>query len=464
MMTTVKKNTKPVYEEVLDSFNRKISVIVKKTQDNVAEQRYKGQKSGEIDNLMKCDIFSFINWEITSAEREAVGVSDYEHTVEKPLSREFSNEEHNRIYDEITDSFIQGVGNMYTNSIVGGIITNYTEARKKNETTYADNIQKIKGFLDAKGTVAQNRFDGDAGAKSTMTKINKIKTVIESDIAAKEGEIRSKKKEIERLTSDIEVFEGIIYVSPEPSLDGVKYPIPEPTVGKDLLAVIGESFTSLAKPFIFLVDKLFEGFKGFTNWIGVHAREFTAFISKMATQPAFWITILFAVVNTFLFHRLFSYMFSDSSMVRMLMAMYISVFAILPFFASKHLSEYSDSSNDRATKALLGFDTVLILVAITYLIMAVKHRHIYADDRQIQIFAAIIIGLLPFLTSIVTGFINYRRLKNNPATYENQSGTAVNETETQPCEVETQPTEAKLVAKNNNDHEEIIYEGATQHE
>ena len=109
MTTTINKNAMPVHEEVVVSFNQRISAIVRKARDSVAEHRNKGQKSGEIDNLMKCALFNFINWELTAKECEGVGVSGYESTVENPIIHELPNEEYSRICDEVADSFIQGI-------------------------------------------------------------------------------------------------------------------------------------------------------------------------------------------------------------------------------------------------------------------------------------------------------------------------------------------------------------------
>jgi hypothetical protein len=445
---------KPTYEDAVDALYRKISATVKKARDKVGELRGRGRKIGEIENLMEHDTFNY--WELPKAERENIGISGYESTVEKPLTHEASREQHGRIYDEIVESFIHSVPSIYLDSVTSSIISNIRNARKKNEATLADNIQRAKCFLDAKGTAAQNHVNYGTEVNNTMVRINEIRGDIETDIAAKKSKLMAKNGEIERLEADIRRFEAIINErkSPNQSNDGGKT-FEEPTIGKEILSAVGDSLATVAIPFIFIGGKLSVFFK----WIGEHSREFTAFIRKIATQPAFWVTILFAIVNGFLFRRLFSYMFADSSMVLMLIAMFVSVFAILPFCVSKHLRDFGENADNRATKALLAFDVVLVLVTLPYLAMAVQHRHIYAETAQVQLFAAIAIGLMPFFMSIVTGFMNYNRLKSNSAIAEAQNSAVTNEVVTQVCETEVQSTETELIPEDNvgnNREEEIV--------
>jgi hypothetical protein len=463
MTTTVKKKLKPTLEEVLDTFYRRISRIVKRARDDVSAYEGKGRKCGEIANLMKCDIFKFINWELTTAERESINISGYERIVDPPLSRELPNEEHGRAYDEVAESFIQNTRCPYTPSIEAGIVSNYRDVLRTNESIYTDNIQRVEEFLDAQIATVQNRLDGGASVVNVMARISDIQTDIETDIDVMKSKLTDKKKKIEALEFEIDVFKSLMHDRPlppkgDPDEDGFK----ESTTGKDVLAVIGDSLASLATPFIFLAGKISEGGKGFFEWVGEHLRSFYAFIKKTAFQPAFWVAILFAFVNTPLFHRLFSYMFSDRSMVYMFTAMFVSNFAILPFSASKHLYDLNENQGSLVTKVRLAFDVTLALVATAYPIMVMQNKHIYAEEARVQIFAAFAIGLLPFLTSTVIGFMNYNRLKTLGAIAGAQNDTTVNETEAQEHETGTQPTKAEPLPENETDDnsgEKLIMEG-----
>jgi len=446
-----------MYEVILDTFYRGNSTIVKRARDDVAEQN-KGRKSGEIANLIQCDLFKFINWEFTPVERENIGVIGYVNRVGKPTIYELPDEEYERVCDEIFDSFLQNERNMYTNSIVAGSIANHRNAREENDAVYAGNVQTAEELFDAKIAAAQSRLN----AQNVMTRIGDTKKDINADITANKSKLAVKKGEIEKLQKSVNDLRDKINEDSRVGEIPDGGDIPDPRPIREMLFVVLAQLAAMGRPFVSLGRKLSKGGKGFFGWIGEHCQVLSTFIRKIATQPAFWVALLFAAVNGSFSHRLFDDMFTDTLMVLMFTGICTSVFSILPFHVSKHIKECGENPN-RATKTLLTFESVLAsLFAVAYPVLTSQHSHIYADNEQTQFVAATAVGLLPIVTACIIGFMNYWKLKGNgeTPTLTDVIETIMSEVTDQSGEAEQQPEETDSASGNENqdNNEEIMIE------
>jgi branched-subunit amino acid transport protein len=292
--------------------------------------------------------------------------------------------------------------------------------------------------------------------QNVLKRIGDIRAEITTYVSVNKITLTAKKDKIASLNATIDELREIIKEDSKPIKTGKsKKPYEESPFGEEFLGVVGESLVSMAKPFIFLGRKLSQFFK----WVSGHGNEFSAFIRKIATQPAFWVALLFAIVNGSFSHRLFDDMFTDTLMVLMFTGICTSVFSILPFHVSKHIKECSENPN-RATKTLLTFESTLAsLVAIAYPILTSQHSHIYAESEQTQFVAATAVGLLPIVTACIIGFMNYWKLKGNgeTPTLTDVIETIVSEVTDQSAETEPQPsTDTDSVVGNDtgDDHEE----------
>lgn len=460
MPAATTKHQKPIHEQILNGFYRQNTTAVKKVRDMVRDacnipsqagkngkdqKPRKGSKLGEIKNLLKDDLFNGINWELTPIERESVSINGYVRTVGKPTTYEMPDEDYVRIGGEIADSRIQGETSIYENTIVAGCIANYGDACQKNDAIYAGNVQRAEEFLDTKIAAAQNQL----GVQNTMKRINDIRADINADVAENKSTLAAKKGEIAGLNATIKKLRDIIHGDIEPGeLE------PEPP-GGDILPVVLAQLVALGKPFVFLGKKIGEGGKGFFNWLGEHCQTLSAFIRKIATQPAFWVALLFAVINGTLAHRLFNYMFTDTLMVVVFTLLCVSGFSILPFPVSKDILKCSENPNS-ATKARLTFESVLAsLLAVAYPVLTSQHSHIFAETEQVQFVAATAVGLLPTVTACIIGFMNYWKLKGDSETpaLTDVIEAIVSEITEQPNETEPQST-AEPASETDDNHED----------
>lgn len=421
MSALTTKNSKPILEQILNDFNRQNTAIIRKAKDMVRvansiptkaskngkpQKTYKNSKLGKIKNLVDNELFNGSNYEFLPVERENVGVNGYIRTVDTPST--FEGIEFKRVCEDIITSHIQGETSMYESSIVAGGTTLFKDAHGKNEIICETNVQNIEDFLDAKIAAAQNHLN----TQSLLNEIGSIGGEINDDIAEMEKKRDVKNGEIKRLEYNIEELVRILnpqIVQPEDTNEVFK----ESTTGEEIMEVVGVSLLSVAKPFIFLGRKIGEGSKGFFNWLGEHCQTLTAFIRKVAMQPAFWIALLFAIINAPFIHRLFDEMFTDSLLVLVLTLLCTSGFSILPFPLSKDIKRCGENP-DNAIKARLTFESVLVsLLAVAYPILTSQYSHIYAEAEQAQFVAATAVGLLPTIMACVIGFINYFRLKGD---------------------------------------------------
>lgn len=441
------KTAIPVHEEAVDKLNRNVNKVIRRAWAIVKEDRDRDRKIGEFENLMKSEVFNYANWEISDQDIKDLGIREYENTVEKPLEYELPNQQHHKAYDEIADSFIHNDNSMFRSIVTDDIISSLKKKLKANNAIHADNTQRIESFVEAKGTAAQSLFDRGVGIENTLKRIDEKRSGIDADIAAMKSKIPEKKREIERLESDIEVLESLIYTPPVCNDTSKEREVKEKMTGAEVLSVVGGLILSMFTPFIFLAGKLSGGFKAFFKWIGEHSREFNAFIRNISTQPAFWLTIPFAIVNSIIFYHMFMFIFEgDSSKVLLLTAIYTAGCALLPFYASKHLRELRENLGRPAKRAVLIFEGVLVLLAISYPIMAIQYRRIYEQDTMFLIYEAIEVGLFPILTSLIIGFMRYRRPGNTSEIDETRNSAAIIECGTKPMKI---PEE-------NDNHKEII--------
>ena len=470
MSAATTKRQKPILEQILNDFYRQNITAVKKVRDMVkdacaastqtgkkgyVQEPRKGSKLGEIRNLLKDDLFNGSNWEFLPIERENIRVNGYVNSVGPPTTWELPDEDYVRVCGEIADSRIQGETNIYENTIVAGSISNYGDACQKNDAIYAGNVQCAEEFMDAKIAEAKSQL----GVQNTMKRIGDIRTEINADISTDKSTLAAKKGKIATLNTTIDEIQKIIDDDSKPiKKEGGLRPYKKKTPGGDILPVVLAQLAAIGKPFGFLVRKITGGGKGFFGWLGEHCQNLSAFIRKIATQPAFWVALLFAVINGTLAHRLFNYMFTDTLMVAVFTLLCVSGFSILPFPISKDIMKCGENPNP-ATKARLAFESVLAsLLAIAYPVLTSQHSHIYAESEQVQFVAATAVGLLPTITACIIGFMNYWKLKGDGETpiLVTQAEAGASETETQPSATEHTGTESAAENNSNDTYEEII--------
>jgi hypothetical protein len=424
MTATATKNSKPILEKTLEDFYRQNTAVIKKTMDlientssipepkrkNCKERKLrKGNSFVRIENLITHESFKGRNWEFLPIERENLRIIRYVNTADAPSI--YEGLDFACMCEDISTSHIQGETSIHESSVVAGCISGFRDAYEKNESIYKSNIQNAEDVLDNKITTAQNCL----GTKILLEKANDIKIDIKTYIGENNVKLRAKNDEINDLETEIEYLERIMKPPITKPQDTVS-PFEEPSVGKEIMKAVGLSFTSIVTPFLLLGKKVVKSGKGFFHWLGEHCQTFSRFIRKVAMQPAFWIALLFAVINAPFFHRLFDEMFTDALMILILTLLCTSGFSILPFPLSKDIKRCGENP-DSAIKARLTFESLLAsLLAIVYPILTSQYSHIYAEAEHAQFVAATAVGLLPTITACVIGFINYFRLKGDGET------------------------------------------------
>ena len=418
-MADLHKTEVKSHEEAVISLYDDVAASVRMAREKIDHQYANGKKkNSDIAKLEQYDILNYADWELPETVRESVGLRSYIKTVPKPLSNQFADDQHDRIYDDIIISCIQDRTSPYKDEIVDCIISNYSSAANANSGIFADNILRIEKFYDAIESRSQGRIDGAAGTKRLKARIGEIKAEIDEKINTDyNAKTAAKMREIEVLESNIEIYKGIIAGNPVASenLFSSEQPAkpPEPDTHIDIFRALGESLSIICASVNCIFVRISAGLKAFFRKLGENLRQFSGFVSRSSELPVFWVSLIATIINGIFCYRLFGYIFADYSMVLMLVTAYVAIFAILPFPVSKHLLELSKKPNERATKAMLIFETFLALLATSYPAMAIMYRRIYGGDRQVQLFAAIVVGALPFLMSVIAGFMNYRRLKND---------------------------------------------------
>jgi hypothetical protein len=433
------KKKKAIYEEVSTLYKR-VSESVKKARDSVKDH---GKTNEAISSLMQYDLFNFRNWDTTKLPHtlsEDLGVSSYESEVPHPLSEQHDKSQYVQITDDIVDSFMKkrSTPSPYKDDVVNGIMNHYLHLVRANEGVFDDNISRTERLYNYISANAQSRIDGKVGgSESVKEKLNEIKIGIDNRLAAK-------KRDVDKLNSDIEIYENII--TPGPG----KAPVAkDPNPVSDLLSVVGESFKRsfriLCSPFVYLGKKLVAGFGGVFKKTEERFQTFSTFVSELSALPLFWVTVLIATpVNGWTFVQTFRSMFSDTSTILLITLVYITTIVIMPFFTSKQLYEYNEERERSVVrKASIACQAAwLSLISLSYPLITLWNRHIFGGNEatvvlnnfvpsedpfygvlefpqnydvttvvgQEQVIAAILIGVIPLLTVVIIGFCNYFRL------------------------------------------------------
>jgi len=412
------------HKNVQDNLYLPIMTEVKKARDDVEKYEEENEDNlkttnDNIVNIMKHEIFNYANWEIRALPQNIC--ENYRSNISQNLFEKFFSNgvSRNEIYNDIISSYMQGgtIPSLHNDIIKNGILDNYNEIKRINEDIFERNEANIEKFYDIIMTRTEKYIYND----NIITRISEINASNKIEVSKNTDEISQIDQRISNLNKIKDrTLKAIITPNDPPNEDlddddpdGGKAKTSAAEVFRTVILGILTPFAAIYGFFEKLLRVLFAFPKAFFINLGERMKEFSGFVSSISAMPAFWFSIIFAFANGYFFYRIFSEMFTDISIALMFIFIYSVIFAILPFFASKHLFEIVYNERKKAIEViiLVVFEFLIFALAISYPFMAYQVRDILGDSSQTQQIAALTIGIIPFISSIITGFTHYRYLQ-----------------------------------------------------
>jgi len=435
------------HKNVWDNLYSPIINEIKKVKGYVNEYLAEDwQENKDIVSIVNHEIFNFSNWQIKNGQ-QSVSENYITNILQASFIRTFGNNiSRDKIYNDVYDRFLQdSIESLHQKQIIDGICDNYEYTVKINKNVYERKKANIHSFYERTVTETEGYLYNDNITARISTIHNKIENETTENVN-KISQIKERKKFLESINCPHtgETYE-VVTRQPTTTATGLKeircsgcdemirtetQPIIQDEYNGEIHNVENTSETpfknfvsgALKKAGMAIYDfftkplkGLFAGLSSFFNKLKERFAEFADFISGISGMPAFWFSLIFACANGFFFYRIFRDMFmEDISIILMFLSIYSVIFAILPFFASKHLDELLNQNKKFGEIIIMiVFELIIFALAASYTIMTYQNRNIFGDNEQNQKIAAIAIGIVPFITSLITGFTNYRYLKNN---------------------------------------------------